>query len=1270
MATKDIKLGITIGADAGAALSAFADLKRKLVEQQTALRDAQAEASKLAKQLKETGDSDPNLAKSFEAAKVQASALKGEVAAGQVRLQGLRDALTANGVDAKNLAESMRRVKDEAKAAADAQKGAQALTGARDDLGLSKQQALSAQIDKTRAAYELLRNSGKLTGVELANAYGLMQNRVVELQAQTGGLAQRLSQVKESALALVAVLAGWAVAVKVAATFESAMVDFARATNQSKEAVMGLSDGFMTLGQKYGLSAAAIAGIATVGAKLGVARDDLNVFVEAVAAAAINFDMIPEEAGKALGTLSTLLKIPVAELKGFAGVINAVADGVGVMERDIVAALSRAGASAKDLGLSREQSVAMAASMIKLGADAEGAGSAMRTFSSRLRGSINDQGAAGAALKRLVGDVRVFAQLLYTDGQGAVNQFFAALARMPGPERFAILKDIFQEGLDTENINKLAAGTELYGKALQSATGDAQSFSSALTRLTDMRLGTTQSEFEQLKQAVSNLANVVGTMLLPVVRLVTQGLNGAATALRGFVQAMPLTAAMLGALATLAVGAGALRVALGAVSLLWARLALAGTAAMGALVAPMAGWLGRTVALQGAKLALGVALRGLLGPVGLVIAAVEVGIWAYERWGKGAAGAGNQADAAMRSSATAARTAMAEVTTQVDAAASVVSDRLTAAFATAKGLAESLGTDYKAAAQTIKAQYDQVAKGVDAALKVRLAQVKGNAQAEAQAVVSAEGEKLAAADSAAKKTLAAWNEAYGMLTASGSRWVSDEQGRAQSVSEISRTATQERLSALQEWESAYRQTVDRLIAEEQRHLGEVKRIETERQTARMSTEDRIRELARKGVDEATAFDDRALQVEQKQAAARVAIEQGKFELGKKLAEESMALAERNAVSVKQNGQEVVTQAAATGAAIAQIRESAVLVDAALREMALGHANAADAAAEGAQKAGNVLTDLSAQVVALQDKLATGASFKLEVDSAKFEASLAEIDALVAAKQVLLKLRAELTDVDAALAKVAERGAAGVDVKMLAKLEGLDATVALAKDALAAANVNVPLKFDSARAALADFASAAQSTLATPTESTHTVGSNVPAVRGEIDALNGRNTESTHTVYVRQVEQRAGGGLIGGVARLAKGGQALGQAWSRVSGRVFGPGTGTSDSVPAMLSANEFVVRAASVRRYGVGLLQAINSGRFVMGAGVSPGSAARNVAVQAAQATGSGAGAGAQKEGDQMRLLFEVPGRAPVRLSSARDKARDVVDMLRAAGLSVQVGPA
>jgi hypothetical protein len=55
------------------------------------------------------------------------------------------------------------------------------------------------------------------------------------------------------------------------------------------------------------------------------------------------------------------------------------------------------------------------------------------------------------------------------------------------------------------------------------------------------------------------------------------------------------------------------------------------------------------------------------------------------------------------------------------------------------------------------------------------------------------------------------------------------------------------------------------------------------------------------------------------------------------------------------------------------------------------------------------------------------------------------------------------------------------------------------------------------------------------------------------------------------------------------------------GSVRGPGSSSSDSIPAWLSNGEWVIRAAAVRKYGHGLLAAINSMRLPVGALSRPG---------------------------------------------------------------------
>jgi TP901 family phage tail tape measure protein len=54
------------------------------------------------------------------------------------------------------------------------------------------------------------------------------------------------------------------------------------------------------------------------------------------------------------------------------------------------------------------------------------------------------------------------------------------------------------------------------------------------------------------------------------------------------------------------------------------------------------------------------------------------------------------------------------------------------------------------------------------------------------------------------------------------------------------------------------------------------------------------------------------------------------------------------------------------------------------------------------------------------------------------------------------------------------------------------------------------------------------------------------------------------------------------------------------GKVKGPGTSTSDSIPAMLSDGEYVIKASSVAKYGKETMDALNAGKYAKGGMVLP----------------------------------------------------------------------
>jgi len=103
---------------------------------------------------------------------------------------------------------------------------------------------------------------------------------------------------------------------------------------------------------------------------------------------------------------------------------------------------------------------------------------------------------------------------------------------------------------------------------------------------------------------------------------------------------------------------------------------------------------------------------------------------------------------------------------------------------------------------------------------------------------------------------------------------------------------------------------------------------------------------------------------------------------------------------------------------------------------------------------------------------------------------------------------------------------------------------------------------------------------------------VASARAQLSSIRSKSVTVTTFLQYRgrsiaavSAGRMASGGLVG----YASGGPVRGYP---NGGPVRGPGTATSDSVPAMLSRGEFVVRAAAVRRYGVRFLEAMNTMRM------------------------------------------------------------------------------
>ncbi len=118
--------------------------------------------------------------------------------------------------------------------------------------------------------------------------------------------------------------------------------------------------------------------------------------------------------------------------------------------------------------------------------------------------------------------------------------------------------------------------------------------------------------------------------------------------------------------------------------------------------------------------------------------------------------------------------------------------------------------------------------------------------------------------------------------------------------------------------------------------------------------------------------------------------------------------------------------------------------------------------------------------------------------------------------------------------------------------------------------------------------------------------NVQATAARLDAIDGRRANTSVTADV--------GSALFGISQVQT---ALGSLRDKTitlttnrldsgtvnpglagGGPVYGPGTSTSDSIPAYLSVGEYVVKAAAVAKYGMTFFDRVNAMRFADGGGV------------------------------------------------------------------------
>ena len=467
---------------------------------------------------------------------------------------------------------------------------------------------------------------------------------------------------------------------------------------------------------------------------------------------------------------------------------------------------------------------------------------------------------------------------------------------------------------------------------------------------------------------------------------------------------------------------------------------------------------------------------------------------------------------------------------------------------------------------------------------------------------------------------------------------------------------EERLQAqrrvLEQTETAYRQSIDRLIAEERRHLEAARQLAEQRASFLLSVEDRLARLAEKGMNPAQVYESRQTRIAQEQARAEEALRNGNYEAARRHAERMMELAEQTAEAVKVGNRTVVSEQDAVARSSEQVKQAAAIADNAFQEQGRSHQQAAASLRKEYESLAGELETVRQGLAAIDQAIAKDHRIILAADTAKVEEAARQIDDLLEKKERVVRIKAELQDEARFLEGVPEKVAQGLTGSVKAGLDELSRVFARFKSEFASFDPEIKAKFDATSATGAidgliarfqEFQTALQavSTVTVNADTAQAVAA-LDDVTARANALDGR----VITYYVQQVTQESH--AVGGPVGLARGGRL--------------PGFGGGDRIHALLEAGEFVIRKEAVRRYGIGLLESLNRMRLRLPEvpRFAAGGLVRNLVIPVMPPIPAFAAGGAVPPVEGVvRLELFSGGRPVASIPGPRQQIRQFVDALR-----------
>lgn len=396
----------------------------------------------------------------------------------------------------------------------------------------------------TKMANRSERLNGSLKALEGNNALKHLTNQARELNAQVDkmgrarlpgmpgsvgahaeigggkGVGAKMSRFGAAASGLTGIGTGVGISavLKQTAAVENAMIDMGRATDLPAAELKKFEERFMSLSEKIGISTDKLAIMAFEGSKTGIDTKDLDRYVKITANAAVSFEILEQEAGRALGSIKAKMALNIGQLEQLMDRVNFVADATSADGERMINIIERLSGVFNTLKVPPEVAAGLAAVADQLEFSPELAASGMQMVIGKM---MQAPKLAEKMIKAPVDTIR---------------GLFMKLAKLPEAKRIAAATKLF--GAEAARFAvKMASNMDLFDSTMKKAA-DAKAIGS-MEREMASKLKSLTKLWQNMKNAITNVMVAIGEGLAPDIKRFGEYLREITPKIREFVREHP-----------------------------------------------------------------------------------------------------------------------------------------------------------------------------------------------------------------------------------------------------------------------------------------------------------------------------------------------------------------------------------------------------------------------------------------------------------------------------------------------------------------------------------------------------------------------------------------------------------------------------------------------------------------------------------------------------------------------------------------------------------